>query len=130
MNRKKLTEAAAPEKLTAYVAGLPHPHHHIDGDGSIETLRKDEYEGHQISIRTIYKIEVDGKTLWAPLGLDNDGQLHCHSLPNYQSPSAVDMVKRLIDNFPDDFKRPRRSRKRAAGHGKSTAHPRLNRGGR
>ena len=88
MNRKKLTEAAAPEKFTAYIAGLPHPHHH------------------------------------------NDGQLHCHSLPNYQSPSAVDMVKRLIDNFPDDFKPSRRARKRAVGHRKSTAHPRLNRGGR
>ena len=130
MNRKKLTEAAAPEKFTAYIAGLPHPHHHIDDDASIETLREDEYEGHQISIRTIYRIEVDGKTLWVPLGLDNDGQLHCHSLPNYQSPSAVDMVKRLIDNFPDDFKPRRKARKRAAGHGKSSAHPRLSRGGR
>src|SRR3990170_142065 len=127
MNRKKLTEAAAPEKFTAYVAGLPQPHHHDDGDGSIETLREDEYEGHRISIRTIYRIAVDGKTLWVPLGLDNDGQLHCHSLPNYQSPSAVDMVKRLIDNFPDDFKPPRRSRKRDPGHGKSAAQPRLKR---
>ena len=130
MNRKKLTEAAAPEKFTAYIAGLPHPHHHDEGDGSIETLRKDEHEGHRILIRTIYRIEVDGKTLWVPLSLDNDGQLHCHSLPNYQSPSAVDMVKRLIDNFPDDFKGPRRARKRPPGRRKNSAHPRFSRGGR
>jgi hypothetical protein len=111
MDRKKLTDAAAPEKFSAYIAGLPHPHHHHEDGGSIESLREDEYKGHQISIRTTYRIQVDGKTLWAPLGLDNGGQLHCHSLPNYQSPSAIEMVKRLIDNFPDDFKVQRRLRK-------------------
>lgn len=28
---------------------------------------------------------------------------HCHGLPTYQFVSVVDMVRVLIENFPDDF---------------------------
>lgn len=114
MDIKKLEKAAGLEEFAGFVAGLsqsPDLQHDHGGDGSVETLREDDYEGHHIVIRTTYKIEVDGETLMAPIGLDNDGNLHCHALPNYQFPSAVDMIRRLIDNFPDDFKRKRASKK-------------------
>lgn len=114
MDIKKLEKGADLEKFAGYIADLSqsqdHAHGH-GGDGSIETLREDDYEGHHIEIQTTYKIEVDGEILLAPIGLDNDGNLHCHALPNYQFTSAVDMVRRLIDNFPDDFKRKRASKK-------------------
>jgi hypothetical protein len=118
MDIKKLEKAAEPGAFARFVAGLPRPHHHgHGGDGSIETLREDDYEGHHIVIRTTYRIEVDGKVLAVPLALGNDGQLHVHSLPNYQFASAIDMVKRLIDSFPEDFRPQRGEKKRSAGHG-------------
>jgi hypothetical protein len=118
MDIKKLEKAAEPGAFARFVAGLPQSHHHDHGgDGSIETLREAEYEGHHIVIRTTYRIEVDGKVLAVPLALGNDGQLHVHSLPNYQFASAIDMVKRLIDNFPEDFRPHRGEAKRSGGHG-------------
>ena len=131
MEIKKLTDAAKPEALARYVTDLPQPHQHEHGgDGSIDTVREDDYAGHHLVIRTTYIIEVDGKVLWVPLALGNDGQLHCHSLPNYQFASAVDMVKRLIDSFPDDFKRKRRSQKPADGHASHESRKRGKKGGK
>ena len=119
MNIKKLDEAAELETFGAFIADLSQsqaqmPMHDHGGDGSIETVREDDYEGHHIEIRTTYKITVDGEILLAPLGLDNNGILHCHALPNYQFDSAVEMVRRLIDHFPDDFKK-KRAPKKSAG---------------
>lgn len=107
MNPKQLADEAGPAKLADYLANLPQPPHHGHGPGgAVETLREDHHKGHHIVIRTTYRIEVDGKVLQVPLALGNDGQLHCHSLPNYQFASAVDMVKTLIDNFPEEFQGP------------------------
>ena len=123
MSIKNLNKAAEPQAFADYVVGLmqTEEHHHHDhgngGEGSIETLRTDDHEGHRIVIRTTYKIEVDGRVLRVPLGVDNAGNLHCHSLPNYQFASAVEMVKRLIDNFPDDFKPKKASQKSSRGRG-------------
>jgi len=76
------------------------------GDGKVESVRTADHKGHHIVIRTSYVIEVDGRTLNLPLGVDNDGHVHCHSLPNYQFSSAIGMVKQLIDTFPKDFPKP------------------------
>ena len=130
MDIKKLEKATELDKFAGYVADIAQSGDHDHGpagDGSIETLREDEYEGHRIVIRTTYKIEVDGEILLAPLGLDNEGNLHCHALPNYQFTSAIDMVRRLIDNFPDDFKRKRASKKgtgKPASKKPAGGHPR------
>ncbi len=117
---KNLVSAADLEGFAGYVAELSraqgHEHGH-GGDGTVETVREDDHEGHHIVIRTTYRIEVDGKVLSVPLGVDNDGNLHCHSLPNYQFASAVDMVKRLIDNFPEEFTRKRGAKKQSGGRG-------------
>ncbi|MGJ0534827.1 hypothetical protein [Methylocystis sp.] len=76
-------------------------------------MRQDNYRGHEIEIVTTYKILVDGKKVRAPLGVDASGQVHCHSLPNYQTASAVDMVRALIDGFPEEFERkPARAKRR------------------
>jgi hypothetical protein len=61
MDIEKLEKAAQLEKLGSYITGLCQLHDHDDGhggDGSIETLREDDYKGHDIMIRTTYKIEV------------------------------------------------------------------------
>jgi hypothetical protein len=35
--------------------------------------------------------------------VDNKGKVSAHALPNYSFVSAVDLVKKMIDEFPDDF---------------------------
>jgi hypothetical protein len=74
-----------------------HVHH------ASESVREAEYNGHQIVIRTTYQIEVDGKPISGHLAVTNDGQVHYHPIPNLSFASAIDLVKQLIDVFPDDF---------------------------
>lgn len=68
-----------------------------------ETVREADYEGHHIVIRTTYHIEVDGKPVTGHMGVTDDGMVHYHPVPNISFASALDMVKQLIDVFPDDF---------------------------
>ena len=68
-----------------------------------ETVREADYEGHHIVVRTTYQIEVDGVPVTGHLGVTDDGQVHYHPLPNMSFASALDMVRQLIDVFPDDF---------------------------
>ncbi len=74
--------------------------HHGHG---IETIREDDYKGHHIVVRTRYEIEVDGKSVTGHMALTNDGRVHYHAVPNVSFPSAITLVRQLIDVFPDDF---------------------------
>ena len=103
MDAETLDKAADPRALADYVADLK-PMGHMGGAGGlIESVREANYQGHKITIKTTYRLEVDGRVFDVPLILDNAGNLQCHSLPNYQFVSAIDMVKQLIETFPDDF---------------------------
>jgi hypothetical protein len=105
MNRKKIVEAAHPRALSSFLASRPmRMMHH--GGGKVESVRQADHKGHHIVIRTTYVVEVDGRVLDLPLGVDNNGNVHCHSLPNYQFSSAIGMVKQIIDTFPKDFPKP------------------------
>jgi hypothetical protein len=110
MKPDELVRAAAPDRLSTYLTEQPNPMHHHHG-GPVESVREADHEGHHIVIRTAYTIEVDGRPIEVPLGVDNDGHVHCHSLPNYQFLSAINMVKQLISSFPKDFPRPGSPRK-------------------
>ena len=70
----------------------------------LESIRKDEHKGHKIVITTTYDIEVDGKKIFPPMHVSNNGSVGTHTLPNYASNSAIELVKTLIDCFPEDFK--------------------------
>jgi len=111
INPQHLADAASPKKFASYLMKLAKPSMHMH-DG-MASLREADYKGHHIAIRTTYQVSVDGRALNIPLGVDNRGNLHCHSLPNYQFTSAVDMVKQLIDSFPGQFGR----REGGGGHG-------------
>ena len=67
------------------------------------TVREDDYKGHHIVVRTTYDIRVDGTPVTGHLAVTNDGQVHYHPVPNVSFASAIDLVKQLIDVFPDDF---------------------------
>ena len=74
-------------------------HHHQPS----ETVREAEYNGHRIVVRTTYQIAVDDKPIEGHLAVTNDGHVHYHPIPNLSFASAIDLVKQLIDVFPDDF---------------------------
>jgi hypothetical protein len=111
MRRSELEQAATPEAVVRRVAELGpelprRDHGHEQGHGhaaGTETVREATYAGHHIVIRTTYHIEVDGMPIQGHMGVTNDGQVHYHAVPNLGFASAVDLVKQLIDTFPDDF---------------------------
>jgi len=100
-----MAKLADPNFLGDYLAELPQAQHagHTHDQGPIESTREDSYRGHRIAIKTTYEITVDGRPLYVHVGLSNDGSAHSHGLPTYRFVSVVDMVRALIDNFPDDF---------------------------
>lgn len=102
MDPEKLKGGAQPEVLARYVASIPQMEHHPTG-GVVETVREADHAGRHIVIRTTYRIEVDGRPFEGSLTLDNEGRLYCHSLPNYQFGSAVEMMKRMIEAYPEEF---------------------------
>src|SRR5215472_15289655 len=66
-----------------------------------ESVREADHEGHRIMIRTTYDIRVDGVPVMGHLGVSDDGRVHYHPIPNASFASAIDMVKQIIDVFPD-----------------------------
>jgi hypothetical protein len=70
---------------------------------AMESVREATYRGHRIVIRTTYRVEVDGRAIEGHMGVTNDGKVYYHGVPNVSFASAVDLVKKLIDTFPDDF---------------------------
>lgn len=102
----KLSDLASTAQLSALAdaalqnADMLQPHH---SHGAVESVREAEYRGHHIVIRTTYQIQVDDVTIDAALHVGNDGHVHYHAIPNLDFSSAIDLVKKLIDTFPDDF---------------------------
>jgi hypothetical protein len=107
----KPLEKPTPESIGSYVkkhasAVKKSQKHHGMGAASV---REAEYNGHKIVIRTRYDVTVDGIPLMGHFGVSNDGGVHYHAIPNMRFDSAIDLVKQVIDVFPEDFKRGRRS---------------------
>lgn len=71
------------------------------------SVRKAIHKGHKITIRTTYRIEIDGVPLTVPVIVGSDGMVSTHGLPTYAVKSAVDLVRKIIDvsaltTLPDD----------------------------
>jgi hypothetical protein len=91
-------QAAAVERYRARLEQLNAAHQHGE-----QSVREVTYGKHTIRITTTYDIEVDGQPVTGHLLVTNEGTLHYHAIPNQEFPSAVDMVKRMIDLAPDQF---------------------------
>lgn len=61
------------------------------------SIREAEHRGRHIVIRTSYEILVDGEPLEGHVEVGQDGSVHHHGLPNYATPSMVDLVKKILD---------------------------------
>ena len=79
------------------------------GHGPMESIREAEHGGHRIVITTSYEVQVDGRPLHSHFIVTDDGQVQCHAMPNYTFSSAVDLVKAMIDVFPEEFPRRKQS---------------------
>jgi hypothetical protein len=90
---------AAYVKANAASARKAQQMHH----GESEVTRETDYKGHHIVVRTKYEVEVDGKPLMGHMGVNDSGSVHYHPIPNMSFASALDMVRKIIDVFPDDF---------------------------
>jgi hypothetical protein len=101
MDPEELAALADPTALGRYLANLPHTSHAQHGPSV--SVREDTYRGHKIRIKTTYEVTIDGLPLPIHMDLTNKGELNSHSLPNYQFMSAVDLIKAVIDAYPDDF---------------------------
>lgn len=82
-------------------AGPQHDPGHPGGTGV--SVRKASHRGLDIEIETRQTIRVGGKELVGHSQVLNDGNVHYHAIPNMTFRSSVDMVKQIIDTFPNDF---------------------------
>ena len=73
------------------------PHSGHGTQASFSTTRHAQHRGRKISVRTTYRIEIDGEPLRLHTTVLDDGTVHCHGLPNYAFASAVDMARQIID---------------------------------
>jgi hypothetical protein len=95
---KELAQLSPPGQGEDHGHDSGHDHGH-----GLEAVRQAEHRGHRIVIKTCYEITVDGQPVTTHLSLGNDGTLRTHAMPNYAFSSAVDLVKKIIDLFPDEF---------------------------
>ena len=72
------------------------PETHAGAHGSVRTF---EHDGHQVTIETHYRITIDGEIFPDPLHVASDGSVHYHGLPQYSAPSAVDIVKAIVERL-------------------------------
>lgn len=90
---------AQAQKTAAMFKKMVMAGHHMHGN----PVRVATHKGHKIEIKTSYEVKVDGKKLGIQFGPEQDGSVAYHSVPNQSFPSAVDLVRCLIDVFPGDF---------------------------
>jgi len=98
-------EKPTPKSIAAYVksnTARARKAQRMDHRESVVT-READYKGHHIVVRTKYEVEVDGQPLMGHMGVNDSGSVHYHPIPNMSFASALDLVKKIIDVFPDDF---------------------------
>ena len=105
---KYVKQNAAKAKKSSTIMKMMHH------KGGQEIVRQDDYKGHHIVVRTVYHITVDGKEVTGHIMLTNDGQVQYHGLPNRSFDSTVQLVRTLIDKFPEDFEK---ANKGSGSHG-------------
>lgn len=83
------------EKFPSYIQG--HGHHRLS------SIREAHFKGKHIKVKTTYVIEIDGKHVVVHARVDNQGKVHCHTTPYEPYDSVIDLIKMLLDKFPDSL---------------------------
>jgi len=88
------------------IDGVEH-HHENPTHGHGEGARRFTHRGHEVEIVTHYRVTIDGEPWEQHVEVLDDGSVTYHGLPQYAIPSAVDLIRRLIDyeeDMPDDLR--------------------------
>jgi hypothetical protein len=72
-----------------------HGSHH--GHGGEPSVREIDYRGHRIRVVTRYEVTIDGEPWERPLEVMPDGNVVSHDLPQYVVPSALDLIRAVVD---------------------------------
>jgi hypothetical protein len=76
-------------------------------DRHAEGVRRFTHRGHEVEIVTRYEVTIDG-VLWDQhVEVLGDGSVTYHGLPQYATPSAVDLIHKVIDyaeDAPEDLR--------------------------
>ena len=72
------------------------------GKHEATSVRELTHKGHTVRIITTYRVEVDGKPADLHLSVDEDGQVFTHATPFVTYASAVDLMKAVMDAYPED----------------------------
>ena len=75
--------------------------------GHAEGVRRFTHRGHEVEIVTHYQVTIDGELWEQHLGVLDDGSVIYHGLPQYAVPSAVDLIRTVIDyeeDAPEDLR--------------------------
>jgi hypothetical protein len=67
------------------------------------SVREFTHNGHVVKIVTTYRVEVDGKVVHGHMSVDEDGRVYTHATPFVTYASAVDLMKAVINSYPDAF---------------------------
>ena len=107
-SKKQDLLADAYKRLRSGKPAMPeHTKHH---NMSHESIRELEHNGHKIVISTKYDIKVDGKSLKGHVYVDNSGRVSSHVFPTYSFISTSDLIKKIIDVFPENFAGPKKKK--------------------
>jgi hypothetical protein len=75
--------------------------------GHAEGVRRFTHRGHEVEIVTRYEVMIDGELWDQHVEVLDDGSVTYHGLPQYAVPSAVDLIRKLIDyqeDAPEDLR--------------------------
>jgi hypothetical protein len=62
------------------------------------SVREFTHRGHAVSVVTRYEVTIDGEPWEQQIHVQHDGSVSYHGLPQYVVPSAVDLVRGVIDH--------------------------------
>lgn len=70
----------------------------VDADAD-SSVRRFIHDGHAIEIETHYRVTIDGVEFPDHIHVADNGTVHYHGLPQYSTPSAIDLVRRIVDRL-------------------------------
>ena len=81
-----------------------HQQHDHGHHGKMKTKRNLKHLGNVIEIETTYEIKINGENYNTHVMLGEDGALTTHAIPYMTFKSMTDLIKTLIELYPNEFK--------------------------
>jgi len=99
--------APIPKTVSPFIKFFPKLNRKLDIDPhaghEVTSVREFTHAGHVVRIITTYHLELDGHPIRAHLSVDEDGQVYIHATPFVTYASATDLMKTVIDAYPESF---------------------------